>query len=335
MIICLHGLLIECKAPSSELEALVVRPYKSYLSEDKTPEAVIEIVPEAPPYDQFPNMEASYSTPRNVVYDSRERRIVDYFGKGAVVEDKSGQRFRIYGSDHNFLQEAFYLLVLSIFGQYCDRVGMLRIHAMALSYENMAILMPIPQGGGKSTMAFAMLQEDGFKLISDDEPVVSPDGSILPFTLRIGTLDQNKLKKIPEEFIYSIDRMEFGLKHFIDVAYWEPQLESRPLKDIIYVTTRRVLNGPPSIRKIPKYRVIKSLVRDAIIGVGLYQGLEFLLSRSIWTTVGKTGTVFKRSLCAWRMLGSARTYELTLSRDINENRRVFSACIRELDRQSD
>ncbi len=332
MIICLHGLLIECSAPSPELEALVARPYKSYFSDEEVPEIVIDIIPESPPYEDFPDMEASYSTPRNVVYDSREKRIVDYFGKGVVIEEKDRQRFRIYGPDDNFLQEAFYLLVLSIFGQYCDRVGMLRIHAMALSYDNMAILMPIPQGGGKSTMAFAMLQEEGFKLISDDEPVVSPDGLILPFTLRMGTLDEKKLEDIPEEFVYSIDRMEFGMKHFIDAEYWKPQLETRPLKDIIYVTSRRVLNGPPSVRKIPKYRVFKSLVRDAIIGVGLYQGLEFLLSRSAWTTVAKTGTVFKRALCAWRMLGSARTYELTLSRDISENRRIFSTFIRELDR---
>jgi hypothetical protein len=334
MLICLHGLVIDCKAPNAGLIAQLVRPYKLYVTDEGSPECTIQIVQEDPPYQQFPNIEASYSTPRNMVYDSKALRVVDYFGKGAVVEDKTGQIFTIYGVDTNFLQEAFYLLVLSLFGQHCDKVGMLRIHAMALSYADKAILMPVPQGGGKSTMAFAMLQEDGFKLISDDEPIVSQSGSILPFTLRIGTLDKQKLESIPEEFVYSIDRMEFGLKYFIDVNYWKPQLETRALDDIIYVTSRRVLNGSPSVREIPKYRAAKSLVRDAIVGIGLYQGLEFLLGRSAWTTISKTGTVFKRSVSAWRMMRRARTFELTLSRDIGENRRVFSEFIRELEEKS-
>jgi hypothetical protein len=335
MLFCLHGLAVECSAPTAELESQLVRPFSLYLADKGTANVIIEIVENTPPYDQLPTMEVSYNTPRNVVYDTKDLRVVDYFGKGAVLEDKVRQTFTIYGVDRNFLQEAFYLLVLSIFGQHCDKTGLLRIHAMALSYEDKAILMPMPQGGGKSTMAFAMLKEEGFRLISDDEPIASPEGSILPFALRIGTLDKAKIRDIPAEFVYSIDRMEFGLKHFIDVRYWEPQLEFRALNDIVYVTTRRVLNGPAAIRPIPKYRVVKSLLRDAIIGVGLYQGLEFLLSHSIWSTVSKVGTVFKRSFSAWKMLRGARTYQMTLTRDIDENRRLFSEFVRELDKASE
>lgn len=331
MLISLHGFNIEIKAPTPELEAKLVRPFQLFLAEQGEAEVSIEVVEALPPYDAFPALEASYSTPRNVVYDTTDLRIVDYFGTGATVEDKARGVYTIYGEDHNFLQEAFYLLTLSIFGQYCDRNGMLRVHAMALSYGDKAILMPIPPGGGKSTMAVAMLKEEGFKLISDDEPVVSRSGSILPFALRIGTLDQEKLKGVPEEFIYSIERMEFGKKFFIDVRYWEPQLEHRALEDVIYIAARRVLNREPSVNRIPKYKVMKSLVRDAIIGVGLYQGLEFMLGHSAWSTVSQAGTVVRRSIVAWKMLRRAKTYQLTLSRDIDANRRVFSEFIRNLD----
>lgn len=323
MFICLHGLIIECTAPSAALEAQLVRPFGLFLADSGTPAVRITVVESTPPYNRFPVLEASFSTPRNIVYDATDCKVIDYFGKGATVEDKDEQSFTIYGEDPNFLQEAFYLLVLSVFGQYCDRNGMLRVHAMALSYGDHAILMPITPGGGKSTMAVAMLQEEGFKLISDDEPVVSRDGRILPFALRIGTLDKARADAVPAEFVYSIDRMEFGMKYFIDVRYWESRLEHRALENVIYMAARRVLNGTPAIEEIPKRRVLKSLFRDAIVGVGLYQGLEFMFSHSPWRNAAQALTLIRRSVVAWKMLRHARAYRFTLSGDIAENCRVL------------
>lgn len=332
MFINLHGLVIECKGPSPELEAKLLRPFGLFLADQGTAGVTIEIVETLPPYEDFPELESSFSTPRNIVYDTREYKLIDYFGKGATIENKAESRFTIYGDDDNFLQEAFYLLVISVFGQYCDKHGMLRIHAMSLSYADKAFLVPIPPGGGKSTMAFSMLQEEGFRLISDDEPIVSTSGHILPFALRIGTLDEKRTRNIPEEFVYSIDRMEFGPKFFIDVRYWESQLEHRELEEIIYIVARRVLNGTPAIKKIPKYKVLKSITRDGIIGVGLYQGLEFMLSHSPWSTVAQIGTVIKRAIVAWKMLRRAKTYSFVITRDIDENRRVFAEFARSLEK---
>jgi hypothetical protein len=124
--------------------------------------------------------------------------------------------------------------------------------------------------------------------------------------------------------------MEFGPKHFIDVRYWETQLERRELSDIVYVSSRRKINGPPSIRKIPKRKILRSLLRDAVIGVGLYQGLEFMLSHSVWSSVRQIGTALKRASIAWKLLRNVETYELTLSRDIQQNRQVLSEFVRNL-----
>ena len=302
---------------------MLTRPFQLFVQEGDSADVVITVRQEAPPYSDFPTLEASFSTPRNVVYDRRDIKLVDYFGRGATVEDKTRSSFTIYGTDDNFLQEAFYLLVLSIFGQYCDRSGMLRVHAMAVSYADKAYIMPVPPGGGKSTMAFAILKEEGFRLISDDEPVVGRRGEILPFALRMGTLDEAVLAQIPDEYVYSIDRMEFGLKYFIDARYWEDRLESRALTEVVYLAATRVLNGHASITPVPKYKVFKSLLRDAILGVGLYQGLEFMLGHSPFATLGKIGTVARRSVVALKLLRHTTTYRFVLSGDIDQNRRVL------------
>jgi len=182
---------------------------------------------EDPPYDSFPNLKASFSTPRNIVYAEKDCKIIDYFGKGVVLENGDRSVFTLYSRDRNFVQEAFYLLVISLVGQHCDRNGMLRVHALALSYKDTAILLPIPLSGGKSTFALTLLEEDGFKLISDDEPVIDRSGRILPSPLRIGTLEKNKITSIPNEFVYQIERMEFDLKYFVDIHYWQDKLKRR------------------------------------------------------------------------------------------------------------
>ncbi|HSP87919.1 MAG TPA: hypothetical protein VLN45_07280, partial [Ignavibacteriaceae bacterium] len=120
-------------------------------------------------------------------------------------------------------------------------------------------------------MAMAMLSTNGFKLISDDEPIIDNAGLINPFLTRIGTLDKNKIKSIPEKFVYRIDRMEFGEKYFVDYDYWQDKIEYRPLKKSVLFLSHRLLNGEPSIQKASKGKALISLIRDAVIGVGLYQ----------------------------------------------------------------
>lgn len=234
MLIDIYGLVIECKTESDELINQLQRPFNLFRKEDGKPKVQIIIKEEKPPYQTFPTLTASFLTPRNIVFKNHEYKIIDYFGKGVVVENNDHTSYTVYSIDRNFLQEVFYLLVVSLFSQHCDRNKMLRIHALALSYKDMAILLPI-------TLAVAMLEEDDFKLISDDEPILDKDGYINPFPIRIGTLDEAKIKKIPVQFVYSIDRMEFGPKYFIDIEYWSDKLEQRKLnKSILFVSKQQL-----------------------------------------------------------------------------------------------
>ena len=233
MLIDLYGLIVQCSTSSPDLAAQLVRPFQYFIinsAQDVTPTLDIVVKEIAPPYETFPAARASFSSPRNIVYQDQGLKIIDYFGQGVVVEDKERSRLTLYGQDRNFLQEAFYLMVMSFFGQHCDRAGMMRIHALALSYKDHVILLPTQPGGGKSTMALRLLQEDQVKLISDDEPVLDSQGYLRPFPIRIGTLNPDHIQHIPKQFIYHIDRMEFGLKYFVDCSYWQDSLEQRPIK---------------------------------------------------------------------------------------------------------
>lgn len=319
MTIDIYSLTISVRCDPDNLLNELVRPFKFFISEETGYETEIIIEQKDPPYNSFPSVKASFSTPRNIIYHSDEEKIIDYFGNGVVVQNKAESKYHIYGCDINFLTEAFYLLVISLVGQFCDKKGYLRVHALALSYNDTAVLLPLPPGSGKSTMAMAMLGINGFKLISDDEPIIKSDGSILPFPSRIGTLDKKKIQTIPEKFVYKIDRMEFGLKYFIDYDYWGDRIEKKHLKKSIIFQSNRLLNGAPSIQKASKIKILSSLIRDAVIGVGLYQGLEFIFQNSTWEILSKVRVVINRFIKAIKLASSSETYQINLSRDIEKN----------------
>ena len=328
MIIDIYGLVIKVYCNPDNLLKGTIRPFKFFLAEEKQPSVTINIEQKDPPYSSFPSIKASFSTPRNIVYKNNNQKIIDYFGKGVVIEEDS--KFYIYGCDENFLYESFYLLIISLFGQYCDKIGYLRVHALALSYQNTAILLPIPPGGGKSTLAMAMMKVNGFKLISDDEPLLDNSGYIHPFPTRIGTLDKRKIDSIPAEFVYKIDRMEFGLKYFIDYDYWLNKIEKEPLNKSILLISHRLINGEPSIYKGSKLNALSSLIRDAVIGVGLYQGLEFIIHSSSLEVFTKIKIVAKRFIKAAKLALSSRVYHMNLSPNIQKNAETLKEFIENL-----
>jgi hypothetical protein len=323
MLLDIHGLTLRCETSSPELAAELVRPFKFFVRERIDCDVTVVVAEEAPPYGSVPPIEAQFSTPRNVVYRDRGHKVIDYFGRGAIFQRSGDPRYRLYSRDRNLLREAFYLLVTSLLGQHCDRNGLLRVHALALSCGGRALLLLIPQGGGKSTMSMSLLKRPGIKLISDDDPIVARDGRILPFPKALGFLDRHRIEHIPAEYVCAVDRMEFGRKYFVDCDYWRGRVEEQPLEESVIFVTRRVLNGTPAIERASKAAALAALMRDAVIGVGLYQGVEFLFNHSSWEVVGKAAVVWRRLLRAVRLAMRSDVYRFTLSTDVARNCRVL------------
>lgn len=144
-VICdLYGLVVACRTGSPELATDLMRPFRYFERADRAAEVTIAVEQSDPPYRTFPRLTASFSTPRNIVYRNEACKIIDYFGKGVVIEERTPPAYRVFSRDVNFLREAVYLLITALFGGHCDRAGLLRVHALALAYGDTAILLPMP-----------------------------------------------------------------------------------------------------------------------------------------------------------------------------------------------
>jgi hypothetical protein len=222
------------------------------------PDLNIKIERRPPDLDRFGPLVASFVTPRNVVYQGAGFTVVDYFGKAVSVLDRNRGHLTVQGEDEHLVHEAAYLYLLSRFGEHLESKGLTRLHALALAGPSGAMAVLLPSGGGKSTLALRALQVDGVRILSEDSPLLDRRGRLHPFPLRIGI-------------------------NAIDADRIEPSAQR--LRHV--VIGRRTLGREARLERLPRAAAIGTLMREAVLGVGIYQGLEFILQRGLRDVVGK------------------------------------------------
>ena|SRR5262245_4793081 len=316
-----YGLTIAVGSTSAELVEEVRRHFAYFRVPLGNAQVRLEMCFVAPPYDKLPSLPASVITPRNVCYQNTKTSYIDYFGRGLAVFDREEKHCVIYGTDYDLVHEIAYLFVLSTVGQYLDGRGIHRVHALGVSYRNRGILLLLPSGGGKSTMALQLMRRPEFLLLGEDTPLVDRKGRILPFPLRLG-INPNHDTGIPPQYLRTINRMEFDPKTLIDIDYFKDRLSEAVEPGMILVGERN-LGEVSEIIPLARHRAFKALVKYMIIGLGVYQGLEFLLERGLWELLGKGGVVASRVYNSLSLLTRAPAYRFVLGRNTEKNSQTF------------
>jgi hypothetical protein len=70
---------------------------------------------------------------------------------------------------------------------------------------------------------------------------------------------------------------------------------------------------------ISRRGALDALVKYLVVGLGVYQGLEFLLERGVWELAGKTGLAASRLRNGLSLLRKAPAYKFILGRDMSRN----------------
>jgi hypothetical protein len=283
------------------------------------PAALRVTVRRAPPdFEAFGDLRAAFVTPRNVVYQNGDTTVVDYFGRAASVLDRGRAHLVVQGEDIGLVQEAAYHFLLSRIGEHLDSRGLVRLHALGLSGSRGAVAVMLPSGGGKSTLALHALRDPGSRLLSEDSPLLDRHGAVHPFPLRIG-VNPTDADLLPDGQVRRLERMEFHPKLALGVDAFADRIEprARPLRDLVIGC--RTLGLDSRLERLPRRSAVGPLVREMVVGVGIYQGMEFVLQRGMRDVAGKAGTVATRSICAAAALRRTRVWRLWLGRDHDRN----------------
>jgi hypothetical protein len=271
-----------------------------------------------PDFAAFGDPVSSFVTPRNVVYQQGARTIIDYFGRALSILDRERNLLIVQGTEPHLVHEAVYLFLLSRIGEHLDSLRTPRLHALGLRGPVGGVAVMLPSGGGKSTLALRALRSDGVTLLSEDSPLIDRRGRLHPFPLRVG-INESDAPALPAEHVRRIERMEFHPKLLLDIDYFRDRIEPEPVPLRHLVIGRRSLARDPRLEPVSRRRAAGPLIREAVIGVGLYQGMEFVLQHGMQDALRKLDVAAMRASCCAMCLARARVWELTLGRDHDRN----------------
>lgn len=314
-----YGLGIDVTSDNAELVDQVRRDFVYFHRKSpSTGEAFkIRLRLEPPSFASLPALPAAFLTPRNVCFRDTTRTYIDYFGQALGIFERNAKTYDVSGTDSELLHEITYLFLLSTVGEHLDAQGIHRLHALGVSHRGRGILLALPSGGGKSTMALALLNQPDFKLLAEDTPLIDRRGHILPFPLRIGVRPEQKVD-IPSQYLRTVNRMEFDPKTLIDLEYFRDRI-GEPTAAAALLIGERNLGEVSAIVPLGRRKALRALVNHMIIGLGVYQGMEFLLERGVWEVAGRLGVAGSRLYNSVQLLARAPAYRFVLGRNHQKN----------------
>lgn len=259
-----------------------------------------------------PGLKESFRGPYGVCFDQGTVRHILYPGPVWVQFDFAREEGVVRGTDLPLVYERVYLTIMSRLGEALEKQGLHRVHALGLDSPRGAVLFLFPAGMGKSTLAVSLLQAQGWRLFSEDTPLVDPLGNLQSLPFRLGLRDDDLAEPFSPE-----------------------QLSSSPYKTLVRATAFPVeyepkrcttlflgawTTGPEAlIETAPRYRVLAALIRDLVVGSGIPQVTELFLQlhwRDVWL---KAGLGTSRLTRAFKLASQCRCHRIYLSPDPNQN----------------
>jgi hypothetical protein len=316
-----YGLRIELRSADQRTVEGIGRDFAYFKAHPGSAQVVIEVMDSKPDFASLPDLRASIHTINYVCYSGKEHVYTDYHGRGLRVSDLTGGSHRILSEDPDLRHEISYLTILSAVGKHLDSKHIHRVHALGVSANGKAALILLPEKGGKTTLALRLLESGRVKLLSEDSPLITRQGHIMPFPLRLGILPGGE-GDIPPEYRYPVSFMRVGTKVLVDVSYYADKIGSTCPPGAILLG-ERVLGCGAAIEPARRVGAAREFVKSSVIGLGLHQGLEYLLGRSVWDTLGRSRLAFSRFRNSAKVLRRSRVYRYTIGHDAEKNCQVL------------
>ena len=324
-----YGLHLALRSTDKATVEGIRRDFSYFEKPSDIAQVSIEVFAEKPDFTSLPNLRASIYTLDYVCYYTKEDVFSDYHGKALRVFNSKRKNYRIYSENADLRYEISYLTVLAVVGQHLDSKHIHRVHALGISRNGQAILILLPEKGGKTTLALRLLRSGQVKLLSEDSPLITRRGEVLPFPLRLGILPGGE-GDIPRKYLHPVHYMRVGTKLLVDVDYYADKI-SPPCNPGIILLGERALGCESKIEPAGRLSASKGFIKNAVIGLGLHQGMEYLLGRNTWETFGKTGLAFSRLNNSVKILRRSKVYRYVIGHDIERNHQVLLDFLQKLD----
>jgi hypothetical protein len=310
----IHGLRVTVEGDWPEVVEALRRDFAWWeRSTPAPPDAHVTIArrpPDPAPYRSFAPVAV---TERSVTYARDGVSVVDFAGRALAV--RSGTTFAVESTDGYTARRAAFDFVLASAGAHLDRIGLPRVHGLGLAGAQDGVLVMLPSGGGKTTLAIHALRDGDVRLLSEGSPLLDAHGRLhafpIPFWVRSTSAEAQEL---PPEHVRRLSGIEPD-PLILELGAFRARVPAEPVPLRHLVLGRRSL-GSAALARAGRGAAARPLLRESVAGFGFFQGLE-LLSRGRLPLPPRTATMRLRRVS--RALASATVWELTLGTDKEEN----------------
>ena len=251
---------------------------------------------------------------KNCFYsDQRYKRFYNYDGELLGEADFENEKASFYSENLHLLHEVTYLYLLSRLGKKLETLGFYKIHACAFAKDGNNFLFPMLMKGGKSTLFLGSLSTGAFQILSDDAPLVTKNGELLPFPMRVGLEKWQDYSCYDSREFYILERRRFGTKFLIDIASFKnPIARNTHSNSVLLFRAFRVQKAGCVIEETNRLALIPVLFINMIVGLGLPYAREFYLEHTFKDYFRLFRIACGRTLAAFRLLKKAQCFSMQL-----------------------
>jgi hypothetical protein len=290
-------------------------------------DVAIHVEHDEPNLAPFGEAAASFVTERNVVYHVGGETVIDYLGLALSVIGENGEA-RVTGTDEPVARRAGFDYALSQISRHLDELGMPRLHGLGLVGGAGAVVVVLPSGGGKTTLALRALREDGIGFLSEGSPIIDRRGDLHPLPFPLWVRDRApEAAQLPLEHVRRVGG-ELSDPRILELEAFDDRIARGPHPLAHIVLGRRSLGEHSELRPLPRRAAMPSLLRDTVVGFGFFQGAEFLLRHGLRDLRHRVGPMSTRARACTAGLRHAHVWELTMGRDREANWKALEQLLR-------
>lgn len=307
-----HGVGVLIEGDAEATEGLGTH-FAAYRIDESSIDPVIRLVleREEPSLPLDERTLADQVVDRGIVYNRGESTVVDHHGRACSVYDFEAERGRIMATDVGDLVELGYLMIHSRVGIHLERLGYVRLHAVSFVVGDRAAVVLAPSGGGKSTLARALLRTTDARLLGDDLVLVDATGRAHAFQSPIGITSAEQAEGIGAPIPF--ERRLHAPKWIIPLSEVQDRLATGPHPIELVAMATRVSGGPSRVVSVGRRVISRALFRDMVVGLGLPQVLELVARRGARDLPAQLPSALRRSRAAVAVLKRARGIRLELA----------------------
>lgn len=313
-----YGVLLRVEAEEPEFDSLIHQLREDFRFFESpflaTPDAQLEIRPSTGKHAKMP---AVFKTKMCRVHGWSLPRLCDYGDAQIFATDaRPGRRFIVGSENLELAYEITFQLILSVLGESLDQLGFHRVHALGGRFQGKSAIFLLPQGGGKSALAWQLLKHSDFFIASDESPLLRR-GELFPFPMR-GAL----APAVAAALTVSVPTRKFPRKIYPTKVLFEiPATKVMGSAKLNYVFIGVKSSASARIEPTTRARVYFELFKSLVVGIGLAQMGEHLLRLNRIPALLKVA--FSRHREAWQVSQASQTFCLHYGDNALENEKII------------